>query len=246
MFCLQAPKAANAFLAVTAISITLLSYGQAQACRVGIDIGHSQAQPGAISATGKPEYEFNRRFAHELANRNSSHSLDLIILNPTGDDLDLRQRPRIAAARKVDLLLSIHHDSVNQKYIKRWKHEGYDLKYSDDFRGYSLFIWDGAPHAQASIAIAKRLGKHLRSAGAVPTLHHAEPISGENRRLIDPTLGVYAAPFAVLKQATMPAVLYEVGIIANREEEKQLEEPSQRARLQLELLAGLAALCEDK
>ena len=34
--------------------------------RVAIDIGHSPALPGATSASGRTEYEFNKRFAEEL------------------------------------------------------------------------------------------------------------------------------------------------------------------------------------
>jgi hypothetical protein len=34
--------------------------------RVAVDIGHTRAQPGVISARGKEEYGFNRRYALEL------------------------------------------------------------------------------------------------------------------------------------------------------------------------------------
>src|ERR1041385_7914806 len=33
---------------------------------VAIDVGHTRASPGAISVTGKPEYEFNLRIAKKL------------------------------------------------------------------------------------------------------------------------------------------------------------------------------------
>ena len=215
------------------------------ALRVGVDVGHSRTAPGAMSATGRPEYEFNKRFAEELIERGKtwSSALQLLLLNPSGREISLERRPREAADRKVDLFVSIHHDSVNKKYMRRWEHQGRSLEYSDVFKGFSLFVWEQGPHAKESIAIASLMGKYLRSAGVSPTLHHAEPIAGENRRLLNREVGVYSAPFAVLKSASMPAVLFEVGIIANREEERELNEPSYRARIQSELLGALVDYC---
>jgi N-acetylmuramoyl-L-alanine amidase len=43
-------------------------------------------------------------------------------------------------------------------------------------------------------------------------LHHAEPVAGESRELIDRALGIYRYDeLAVLRTATMPAVLFEAG-----------------------------------
>ena len=53
-----------------------------------------------------------------------------------------------------------------------------------------------------------------------PSLHHAEPIEGENREVIDRLNGVYRFDdLVVLRSAAMPAVLLEAGIIKHREEE---------------------------
>ena len=201
-----------------------------------------------MSARGRPEYEFNKRFAEELIERGRawSSSLELLLLNPSGRQIALRERPREAAARRVDLFVSIHHDSVNKKYKRRWEYQGRSLEYSDVYKGFSLFVWEQGPHLKQSIAIASLIGKYLRSAGLSPTLHHAEPIAGENRLLLNRELGIYAAPFAVLKSASMPAVLFEIGIIANREEERELNEPSYRARIQSEVLAALMDYCGRK
>ena len=54
------------------------------------------------------------------------------------------------------------------------------------------------------------------AAGEKPSLYHAEPIAGENRPLLDRRLGVHRFDgLAVLKTATMPAVLVEAGVIVN-------------------------------
>ncbi|NJO34734.1 MAG: N-acetylmuramoyl-L-alanine amidase, partial [Rhodospirillales bacterium] len=168
----------------------------------------------------------------------------------SGKRLGLQDRPHQAAQRRADVFLSIHHDSVQKKYRRHWEHEGRWLEYSDVFKGYSLFVWERSAYLKDSIAIATLIGSNLKRAGFSATMHHAEPIEGENRALLNRELGIYAAPFAVLRHATMPALLFEVGIIVNRSEEKALEDPKVRAEIQLQLLsalrefAGIAAAAE--
>lgn len=213
--------------------------------RVAIDVGHSKALPGARSATGKWEYDFNRRFAEELVTSSESWP-DMELFMLTSEKLSLLGRPDQAARKGADFFLSIHHDSVQRKYIRLWWHEGRWREFSDTFKGYSLFVWEDSTHGNESIAAAKLIGRNLRQAGFSPTLHHAEPIAGENRRLLDRELGVYVAPFAVVRHARIPAVLFEVGVIVNREEERELEDPRVRAKIQLPLLHALRAFCIER
>ena len=70
--------------------------------------------------------------------------------------------------------------------------------------------------------MAELLGETLVARGLTPSLHHAEKISGENRLLLDARLGLYRSDnLEVLKDAPMPAVLLESGIIVNRAEEQE-------------------------
>jgi N-acetylmuramoyl-L-alanine amidase len=56
--------------------------------------------------------------------------------------------------------------------------------------------------------------------GFCPTLHHAEKFTGGDKDLIDRTRGIYKYnKLVVLKSTNMPAVLFECGIIKNRDEE---------------------------
>lgn len=209
--------------------------------RIAIDIGHSRENPGATSARGKKEYEFNKRFAEELFKARGD--VNMFLLNPKGEDMGLRERSALAAARNATFLISIHHDSVNRKYISKWTVAGQELEYSDKFRGFSIFVYEGSKHYPTSLELARLIGKNFASAGVKPALHHREPIPGEGRKLLDRAHGVYAAPFAVLTSADIPALLLEVGVIANREDETEIEEPSYRARLQSELLQAIQEFC---
>lgn len=212
--------------------------------RVAIDVGHTPRRAGATSARGQTEFTFNDRFARELIERSRAvDELRLFRLNAAKREMSLRERPRAALDAKAQLFLSIHHDAVQARYLRNWKHGGVERAYSDAFRGFSLFVWERGRHFRVSLTAATLIARHLQSAGHRPTLHHAEPIPGEGRKLLDAKLGIYTAPFAVLAEDLMPSVLLEVGVIVHRDEEQNLDDPSFRARLQTEVLSALVASC---
>lgn len=212
--------------------------------RIALDIGHSRKEPGAISARGKSEYSFNRRFVTEFveANRDNPH-LDLFIINQKGGKISLRARTEIALKEKADLFISIHHDSVNNKYLKKWNDHGRARNHADAFRGFSVFVSRENKKFDRSLQLARLIAKGFKADGLSPTLHHAEPIKGENRELLSQSLGIYNAPFAVLRTAKMPSVLVELGVIINREEEKLLDDPDYRKRLVQNLSTALQNTC---
>ena len=92
--------------------------------------------------------------------------------------------------------------------------KGAKLSYCDLFNGYSLFYSEKNANPRDSLTISRAIGSALQNNLFVPTLHHAEDIEGENRRLVDREKGVYQFDeLIVLKTAKMPAVLLECGII---------------------------------
>ena len=197
---------------------------------IALDIGHSPLKGGAISARGVFEYQFNRRLVTELfAQLQSLGFTRSFVINPEGAEISLAHRSAEANAQKADLFLAIHHDSVKDKYLKNWEVNGKTQKYCDDFHGYSIFISRKNPTVAESSEFAAKLGRALLSAGFTPTLHHEEQ---EKRPVTDREKGIYAFDdLVVLKTAKMPAVLLECGVIVNRAEEEQLNNPAYRKRL---------------
>ena len=191
---------------------------------VALDIGHLPSSPGARSARGKTEYFFNKstveNLYRELQDRNK---VGVVILNRRGDVIALADRAAEAERLGAALLISIHHDSVQPKYLSTWEYQGEKLKYSDHFSGYSIFYSEINPESKESLTAAEYIGDELRRVGLKPAPHHAEPIEGENRPFVDPFRGIYRYDnLIVLKSSTMPAVLVECGVIVNRAEENDL------------------------
>jgi N-acetylmuramoyl-L-alanine amidase len=192
---------------------------------VALDIGHLPTAAGAMGADGRMEYEFNRRMVELIAaDLQQNDRIRAVIVNREAKPISLSSRAAAARAAGADMLLSIHHDSVNDRYLKAERQaDGRVLYYCDRFRGYSVFYSGKNREASRSLDLAQALGVAMRRQGLAPTLHHAEPIKGENRELVNPDLGIYRFDdLIVLKSAPMPAALLECGVIVNRSEEAEL------------------------
>jgi N-acetylmuramoyl-L-alanine amidase len=214
---------------------------------VGIDIGHTQEQGGATSARGVPEFHFNAQMAHVLRARLLEAGFSSVVLiNADGTIDSLISRPQQANAIPVNLFLSIHHDSVQPKYLSTWEYAGKTLSYSDHFRGFSIFVSRKNGAAHKSIAFAKHLGEALLAKQFTPTLHHAEPIPGENRELLDKRRGIYFFDdLVVLKKAQVPAVLLECGVIKHRDEEIALRDAALRQSMADAIVMAIDSFCAE-
>ena len=188
---------------------------------VAIDVGHTKKDAGAISARGVAEYEFNQAMASAIIDRmQGTKDIRAFIVEADNGEITLAERTEIASQNNADLFISIHHDSVQEKYLKSWEYQNKKNHYSDEFDGYSIFASQKNRYSKESMLFAKMLGAKLRGGGFTPTLHHAEKIKGESRKLLDESLGVYLFDdLVVLKTASMPAILLECGVIVNRKEE---------------------------
>lgn len=214
--------------------------------RVALDVGHSRANPGSTSATGVPEFEYNlalaRLVSSTLANAGFTSQVQI---GAAGTPITLDERTSIAWREGAALFLSLHHDSVQPHYLQERRVDGVLRRYSDRFRGFSIFTSAYNGQAQASEAFAALLGQALVRAGMAPSLHHAEPIPGEGRPLIDARLGLYRFDqLAVLRTAAMPAVLLEAGVIVNPAEEQEVRSGQVGRRVSAAVADAVRGFCQ--
>lgn len=215
-----------------AASVLGLAAGLAQAAHVVVDTGHTPRQPGATGASGRVEYLYNLDLSGAVAADLQALGDRVTRVSADGAEVPLGRRTRIAPG--ADFFISIHHDSMQQHYI--------DAGRQREFAGFSIFVSQLNPRYEDSLRCAKAIGEALLAAGEKPSLYHAEPIAGENRPLLDPRLGVHRYDgLAVLKTATMPAVLVEAGVIVNPDEEARLAKPETIQRLARAIADGVQA-----
>ena len=205
---------------------------------VAVDVGHFTAEPGAISARGRAELEFNRALVALVRDALEARGLRVLVIGADGGMTVLSHRT--AAARGADLFVSVHHDSVQPRYLEEWQHDGETRRFSDRFAGFSLFVSRRNPRLEASLACASAVGAAMREAGFAPSLYHAEPIPGESKPFADRANGVhYFDNLVVLHTATQPAVLFEAGVIVNPREELALGNPVTQARIAAAVADGV-------
>jgi N-acetylmuramoyl-L-alanine amidase len=215
------------------------------AAAIAVDVGHYLKEPGAISARGIPEFEYNLRLAREVAAalRAAGHKTLLVGDDGLAENLGARA-PRAAG---MDLFISIHHDSVQPRFLVQWETEGATRLYSDKFAGYSLFVSRLHPRLKASLRCASTIGTAMNAAGFTASRYHADPIVGENRPFADEPNGVhYFDNLAVLKTASVPALLFEAGVIVNRAEELRMRDPAVRKRIADAIVWGVDACLSGK
>ncbi|WP_164521524.1 N-acetylmuramoyl-L-alanine amidase family protein [Iodobacter ciconiae] len=212
----------------------------AQAATIAVDVGHHLGAPGAVSAYGVSELSYNLALARQVESTLLAAGHKVVLINADGQMRELRHRVQVAAA--ADLLISIHHDSVQPQYLQAWDVAGKSQHYADQFSGYSLFIHSQALQFSRSFACAQAVSQSLLSQGFKPTNHHAPGIAGEERVQLDPRLGIYDADFVVVRLGKIPSILFEAGVIVNRAEALALQEPATQIHMAEAILKGLACL----
>jgi N-acetylmuramoyl-L-alanine amidase len=219
-------------------ALVALAGPAAAAPLVAVDAGHTADRPGATSARGVPERTFNLAGATRLVAALEREGLRAVLL---GADVPTPERADEAARLGAAALVSIHHDSVQPRYLQPWTVDGVARSYSDRFRGFSVFYSAEGGHPEESLRLARAIGDALLAIGLTPTLHHAEPIEGENRPLVDPARGLYRYDgLVVLRRAIMPAVLVECGVLVHPAEEMELADPARQERVAAALAGAIA------
>ena len=215
---------------------------------IAVDAGHGPKVPGATSARGAPEYDFNLRLARDVVAALAAPGFPkAFLLDPNGRDLPPAAPAPRANAAKAGLLVSIHHDSVQPQFLETWSVDGRNRRYCDRYAGYSLFFSTRNAFAGQSLALAKEIGRELTAAGLAFTRHHAADLPGERRELVDDAVGVYRYDgLAVLAGARMPAVLVEAGVIVNRDEELELSGPQRRQKTAQAIARAVAVWCSGE
>jgi N-acetylmuramoyl-L-alanine amidase len=202
---------------------------------VAVDVGHGVRDGGAISARGRSEFAFNRDFSELLAGQLEAHRITVREINFDGHIDSLVARPE--AASGSDFFVSVHHDSVSEAYLQAWVWEGRSLTYTDVKQGYGIFVSAANPFPETSLLCASAVGAMLRRAGFEPTQWH-----GRKHQPADAENGVwYYDNLVVLYRTTLPALLFEAGVIKHRDEELLLRDPVRQRRMADALASGIAA-----
>ena len=215
--------------------------------RIVIDVGHTAESEGAISARNVPEFSFNLRLAQQIADKLKAAGFAETKLLVTEGKAKPSLFKRVAEANDLnaDLFLSIHHDSVPNKFLEDWEYEGQKSHYSDRFNGYSVFVSNSNPEFRTSLAFAELVAGEMKARGLQYARQYAMAVMGHYQHpLLDKDTGVYAYDqLVVLRKTSMPAVLLEAGSIINRDEELKMDSPERRDMVSDAVVAAVKNFC---
>lgn len=218
--------------------------------RIVLDVGHTAESEGAISARNVSEFVFNLRLAKRIEEKLKAEGFAQTKLLLTEGKARRSLVKRVAAANNLpaDLLLSIHHDSVPNKFLEDWEFEGKKSHFSDRFSGYSVFVSRNNPDFKTSFAFAELIGKEMKAQGLDYARQYTQAIMGRYQRpLLNKETGVYRYDeLIVLRKTQMPAVLLEAGSIINRDEELKMNSSERRDIISSGVTAAIKEFCEPR
>lgn len=221
-----------------------------QKFRIVIDVGHTAESEGAISARNTAEFIFNLKLARRVEQQLKSDGFAGTRLLVTEGKARRSLVTRVDAANKLapNLFLSIHHDSVPDKFLEDWEFEGQKRHYSDRFSGYSVFVSRDNPDFQTSLTFAELLAKEMKAQGLKYARQYSQPIMGRYQHpLLNKETGVYSYDqLIVLRKTKMAAVLLESGSIINREEELRMDSAQHRNMVSSGVATAVKEFCDSR
>lgn len=211
---------------------------------VVIDAGHGGRDPGTIGVRGTREKDVTLAVALAVAERlEREREIEVLLTRDRDTLIALTDRPRIAHLRghdaPPDLFISIHGNSMPKKPSSIRGVETYFLAVAKSEHARQVALRENSALEFETDAPEEYLEplqfilSDLQSAG---NLRESRLLASAIDRsmsaaLSTPTHGVRQAGFVVLADATMPAVLLEVGYLSNREEEALLRSSPYHAKI---------------
>ena len=218
--------------------------------RIVLDVGHTAESQGAISARNVGEFVFNLRLAQRIEEKLKAEGFAETRLLVTEGKARPSLVKRVAGANNLqaNLFLSIHHDSVPNKFLEDWEFEGKKSHFSDRFSGYSVFVSRNNPDFKTSLSFAELVAKEMKAEGLQYGRQYTLPIMGRYQHpLLNKETGVYSYDqLVVLRKTRMAAVLLEAGSIINRDEELKMDSPERRDIISSGVTAAVKEFCNPR
>src|SRR3979490_3424842 len=103
------------------------------AFRTVVGVGHTADVPGAKTAHGSTEYDFNLRLAQQIDKdlRAAGFGRPVLTSSREPPTAGLYKRAARINELKADLLLSVHHDAVPDSVLETWQFEGQEQHLRD-------------------------------------------------------------------------------------------------------------------
>ena len=192
---------------------------------VVLDPGHGGPEAGTVSSAGAREKDLALDIAARVRARLERRGLRVRQTRLDDRALGLAARPAIANALGAEAFVSIHLNSAPDPDRRGWETYVLSPEPSDALTRRVLGREEGsagapAPTASETSELDFILADLEQTAAQAESARLAAAIQAEvaERAALAPSRGLRQAPFTVLSEATVPAVLVEVGYLSNEEQ----------------------------
>jgi len=234
---------ADALLAPIAAPATLTAPAAPAAARpipnlrvIAIDAGHG----GNDKGTANPRLKVDEKtFTLDTANRLKilleQKGYKVILTRPQDKLVELGDRPAIAAKFGADLLVSIHYNAI-ENYNEAQTISGVEV--------YRFTPRNQPPLKRANPSNDDRKANPSDANACWNTLAAFQMHRALLAALRVPDRGLKHEKYAVLRLATMPAILVEPGFLTNDAEAKKIMTPAYRQKIAEAMAAGIQAYAD--
>ena len=209
-----------------------------------IDPGHGGKDPGALGINGLAEKEVVLDVSLRLRELIEKKLKKKVIMTRDQDVfIPLDERTLMANAQKADLFVSVHANSSPRRSTQGI--EVYFLGRASDDRAIEVAARENATSQKAARdfqeVILNDLERDFNINESLEFAHLTQKAFVEQLISKYPTssLGVKRAPFYVLANTNMPAILAEISFLTNPAEEKRLRSSQYRQKIAESLFKGI-------
>jgi N-acetylmuramoyl-L-alanine amidase len=217
--------------------------------RLVLDPGHGGENLGALGAAGVREKALTLEIAKHVAEFIRLHSDAEVVLTREKDvALDLRSRPRKANELKGDAFISIHTNAHELGEATGMEVFFLAADASAETVRQLIEREEGIDPGLPTAALPWSVGAIVNEMGHAAALDHSQAWAvdlADGLQKLRPHArfrGVRQAPFGVLKEALMPAVVLEVGYITQLAEARTLLEERTHTQFAAAILLAMQAL----
>lgn len=217
--------------------------------RIVLDPGHGGDNLGALGSAGIREKELCLDVAKRIATWLTTHSdVEVLLTRERDVAVELRQRPRLANDWRADALVSVHANAHEAGEASGMEVFFLAADASAEAARALVEREEGIHAADATAGLAWSVGGILSDLELAAQHQRSEWLAlalGEALKSARPAArfrGVRQAPFGVLKEARMAAVVLEIGYVTHPTEAPQLTDPAVQDQFGRAMLKALMAL----
>lgn len=218
--------------------------------RVVLDPGHGGGSPGARIGSGVAEKDLTLDIALRLRELLAEAGFEVAMTREDDREVTLEERAGFANRAGADLFVSIHVNWIENRAVRGV--ETYYLGSTDDPFVTRLAAAENVDSGYAQTDLRELLASvyaGLRGDASRRAAAEIQRALLRSLRSVNPAIadrGVKTAPFLVLAETEMPAVLAEVSCLSNHEEAELLGRPLYRQYIAEALAAGIVRFAESR